>query len=102
MMRSFDYAARFGLQERGATGGDDLSGAAAAWVAHNASAFLAGYLAEEGIDGLLPPEADREAVLAAYELDKALYELDYERAYRPAWEPIPRAALERITARLVG
>ncbi|MHB8506543.1 MAG: phosphotransferase, partial [Acidimicrobiales bacterium] len=102
MLRSLDYAARFALQERGVSDVEGLSGAAGAWANHNGEAFLAGYLDEDGVDALLAPEADREAVLAAFELDKALYELDYERAYRPAWEPIPLAALARITDRLAG
>lgn len=102
MLRSLDYAARFGLQERGGVDGEGLAGAAASWAAHNGAAFVDGYLGQDGVERLLPAAGDREAVLAAYELDKALYELDYERAYRPAWEPIPRAAIARITDRLVG
>jgi predicted trehalose synthase len=35
-------------------------------------------------------------VLAAFELEKAAYELCYELAYRPAWAHIPRQALERL------
>ena len=102
MLRSFDYAARFALQERGTADAEGLGAAAGAWASHNGAAFVAGYLDQDGIDSLLPPDVDREAVLAAYELDKALYELGYERAYRPAWEAIPRAALARITDRLAG
>ena len=101
MLRSFDYAARFALQERGTAGTESLA-AAGAWASHNGAAFVAGYLDQDGIDSLLPPDVDREAVLAAYELDKALYELGYERSYRPAWEAIPLAALARITDRLAG
>ncbi len=101
MLRSFDYAAHVALAERGAEG-EGLKDAARAWVDHNAGELLAGYLAEEGVDALLPPEADRELVLDAFVLDKALYELDYERSYRPGWVSIPQAALRRITDRLAG
>ena len=43
-----------------------------------------------------PTEASVDAVLAAFELEKAVYELAYERAHRPDWEHIPRAALRRL------
>ncbi|MHB1534498.1 MAG: phosphotransferase [Acidimicrobiales bacterium] len=45
---------------------------------------------------------DRATVLAAYELDKALYELDYERAYRPDWSVIPRSAISRLLRRIAA
>ncbi len=36
-----------------------------------------------GVESLLAGPESTPAVLLAYELDKALYELDYERAHRP-------------------
>jgi maltokinase len=99
MLRSFDYAARFALGERTSTA-PDVDARAEAWEGHNRAAFLDGYLAVPGAAGLLGPEADRDVVLAAYELDKALYELAYERAYRPTWAAIPAGAIARILARL--
>jgi maltose alpha-D-glucosyltransferase/alpha-amylase len=33
-----------------------------------------------------------------FEIDKALYELDYERGHRPQWAWIPRRGIERITS----
>ena len=38
-----------------------------------------------------------EAVLRAFELEKALYELTYELSYRPDWAEIPRGAIRRLT-----
>jgi maltokinase len=101
MLRSLDYAARFVLRERESTDPDDGVARADAWEAHNRAAFLDGYLSVGGIDGLLAaPGETRELVLAAFELDKALYELRYEQAYRPTWVDIPTQAIGRILSRI--
>ncbi len=98
MLRSFHYAARFALRARSDDELDGLEPAAQAWEEHNCAAFVDGYLGEKGIDALLPAEPWRAAVEMAYELDKALYELGYERSYRPDWVDIPLAAVERLIA----
>jgi maltokinase len=36
--------------------------------------------------------------LEAFELEKALYEVAYERAHRPGWVEIPEAAVARLRA----
>ena len=69
------------------------------------SAFLDGYSAHARIHDVLPAPAQVPAVLIAYELDKALYELGYERGHRPEWglpDPIrgPRSAPRRRGAHL--
>jgi len=65
---------------------------------------MAGYLRkaqfdpETGNEPILPRDpAVRSAVLAAFELDKALYEVAYERANRPDWARIPLDAVRRLT-----
>lgn len=83
MLRSFDYAAH----QRQLSGG----GGGREWVEANTSAFCAGYAAVAGAD-----PRDEADVLAAYELDKAVYEAGYEARYRPSWLPIPLASIERL------
>lgn len=89
MLRSFDYAAG---APREARPGDEHAAAAAEWAQAARRAFLAGY--EERI-GL--PLHEHSVLLAALELDKALYEAVYEARNRPAWLPIPTAAIMRLT-----
>jgi maltokinase len=97
MLRSFQYAAHFVLLERGRHEIERIEKLADAWEARNREAFLDGYLDCPGIDALLPQGADNlAAVSLAFELDKALYELAYEEAYRPEWAEIPATAIRRL------
>ena len=98
MLRSLDYAAAVALREQVDDDRDRLEPLAAAWVSHNSDALERGYASAEGIDGLLPAPADRAVILAAFSLEKAAYELAYERAHRPDWEQIPAAAIELLLA----
>jgi maltokinase len=94
ILRSFHYASAVARTERG----DALQDLAAAWEQRNRKAFLRGYMEAAGVGSVLPPDPEAiDVVLAAMELEKAVYELGYERAYRPDWEAIPLAALRRIT-----
>jgi maltokinase len=78
MLRSFDYAAA------------TVPGPGAArWLASAREAFLGAYA-----DG--PLSAQQQAVLRAYEADKAVYELVYEVRNRPDWTAIPLAAIRTI------
>jgi maltokinase len=126
MLRSFDYAAAVGLREHGVRSGSGATGPppggplpgppsggpdgpgdpfpvaapealAAAGGERNRSAFLGGYLATMAGSGMLPagPDATR-ALLAMFELDKAVYEVAYEQAHRPDWVQIPLAAVRRL------
>jgi maltokinase len=96
MLRSFHYASAVARTERDEYALEDL---ATAWEDRNRKAFLRGYMAAAGPGDILPPDPERVgAVLAAFELEKAVYELGYERAHRPDWAHIPLAALRRLTA----
>ncbi len=96
MLRSFDYAARYVLTERSPAELANLEPLAEAWETHNRQAFLEGYRDVPGVESLLAGPESTPAVLLAYELDKALYELDYERAHRPEWVPLPLGAVHRL------
>ena len=96
MLRSFHYASAVARTERDEAALEEL---ALAWEERNRNAFLRGYIRAAGDGQILPTEPEGfEVVLAAFELEKAVYEVGYERAYRPDWEHIPLAALRRLTA----
>ncbi|CAN5182231.1 maltokinase [soil metagenome] len=97
ILRSFHYAAQAGLVERGEEADEELAGLARVWEDRATSSFLDGYFHHDGIEALLPPDDDaRRALLDAFLLAKAVYEVGYERAHRPAWTWIPLAAVTRI------
>lgn len=92
MLRSFHYASRVALSGR-----EEAEEMADAWETRNRWAFFDGYSQVAGPGGLLPPNPSAvSTVLAAFELEKALYELAYEASHRPEWQHIPRAALARM------
>ncbi len=107
MLRSFAYATQAALFRAGEASPEDagLAGRLAPWAENWEEgvrrAFLAGYLAETWERGasFLPRDRETlEAVLRAYELDKAVYELEYEMQNRPAWVRIPLEGLRRAAA----
>ncbi|MEO3870425.1 phosphotransferase [Nonomuraea sp. B12E4] len=85
MLRSFDYAARHLLADRPRAA--ELEPRAQEWADRNRAAFLEGYRDGGGVI----TRADA-ALLRAFELSKAVYEVVYEARNRPSWVSIPLAA----------
>lgn len=84
MLRSFDYAGAYAVRERGAD-----PQLAAHWVRETSRAFVAEYAGRD-LEGI------EQQILRAYQIDKAAYECRYEAGNRPAWLPIPLAALATL------
>jgi predicted trehalose synthase len=63
--------------------------------------FLSAYLSLAQIEGrFLPTErGDLDLLLDVFELDKALYELGYERSHRPDWVRIPIRGIQHVIER---
>ncbi len=92
MLRSFNYA-RWSALRRVAQNAEDLArlGATASqWEDQVRAAFLGGYLETLALAGGQPID---EALLALFEIDKALYELRYELNNRIDWVQVPLQGL---------
>jgi len=96
MIRSFHYAAYFGLEqqvERGRLSPENRATYepwARFWNLAVSASFLRAYLKALGSSEILPSTSEeRRMVLQAYLLNKAIYEIGYELNNRPAWLKIP-------------
>jgi maltose alpha-D-glucosyltransferase / alpha-amylase len=106
MLRSFHYAAFGTLLEEirsGALGGRDFASMeswARLWQEWTAWAFLKEYLQTAGESPIVPKDqAELKALLDAFVLDKAIYELGYELNNRPDWVVIPLHGIEQIVGK---
>ncbi|HMO56225.1 MAG TPA: putative maltokinase [Roseiflexaceae bacterium] len=86
MLRSLSYAATAAAFASGAAMAHAW---AAIWEAAAREAFLAGYCAATAGASFMPPPPVFRAAVAAFEIEKAIYELNYELNNRPDWLAIP-------------
>ncbi|MGH7332283.1 MAG: maltokinase N-terminal cap-like domain-containing protein [Candidatus Rokuibacteriota bacterium] len=94
MLRSISYAAAAGRE-----GEEEVW--RETWAQAAARAFRAGYLAAAAGARFLPPvPAALARALAAFELEKAAYEVVYEANHRPSWLSIPIRGLVSAAARV--
>lgn len=95
MLRSFNYAAysaQFDLAPTRDDEGKILEVWGETWETVTRNAFLNGYLETTGgvAAGFLPNSIEAiQKVLDIFQLDKAIYELNYELNNRPGWLEIP-------------
>jgi maltose alpha-D-glucosyltransferase/alpha-amylase len=104
MLRSFHYAAYAGLFNQAhhvthspSEGLTALESWAQRWYLWVSTEFLHAYLAHVGPASLLPPTRDeRQGLLDAYLLEKAVYELGYELNNRPDWVRLPLQGIRHL------
>jgi len=91
MLRSFSYVEHSALRSVAHDEAEyaKLAPLAQGWSAEARTAFLAAYDAGARPAGLYVSLEPGRGLLGLFELEKALYELRYELANRPAWAGIP-------------
>jgi maltose alpha-D-glucosyltransferase/alpha-amylase len=102
MIRSLSYAAQSGLDQfftanpefAHGLARENVTAWAVFWQDSASSEFLRAYRQAIAANPVLLPSLEQsQALLAAYLLEKALYELLYELNNRPAWLRIPLAGI---------
>jgi maltokinase len=97
MARSFHYATAAAVNEHRVGERQSLYEPARSWEHNSGAAFIEGYLQVDGIDSILPKNDEvLNLLVRGFEVEKAIYELAYEKAYRPDWVAIPTEALQRL------
>ncbi len=88
MLRSFSYR----IHGMDLTDGETLEG-------QLADRFWEGYCATCGREWLPEPAVSRK-LLELFQLERVVYELDYELKYRPDWAVIPKNGLKRLVEKV--
>jgi maltose alpha-D-glucosyltransferase / alpha-amylase len=105
MLRSFSYVAEAVLRS-GRVRPEDIAPLipwAEAWTTWVGSAYLGSYLQSIAGTPLAPASPElTDLLLEFYELEKVIYEVEYELNNRPEWLHIPLAGMARILARKSG
>jgi maltose alpha-D-glucosyltransferase / alpha-amylase len=102
MIRSFDYAVNSAVMANDLldeTGRAQIQPWTRLWHSSVAGTFLREYLQTVAGSSFHPRTADEmHVLLAAFLLEKALYEVAYEADNRPDWLPIPTAGIVELLA----
>ncbi len=100
VLRSIDYSVAAALDRALKVSADDhgkLAGALDHWRDQSIATFLAAYHEGLGEKRLWPETAQAsECMLRFFELERALYEIDYELNNRPDWVRLPMIATLRL------
>jgi trehalose synthase-fused probable maltokinase len=99
MLRSLNYAVHTTVGRRPPAERERALRWLATWEGHARRAFLDGYgaaVAESPVRLVPKSEEELARACAAFELEKACYELRYELNNRPGWASIPAGGILRI------
>jgi maltose alpha-D-glucosyltransferase/alpha-amylase len=99
MVRSFSYAAYAALFAFAVHAPDDyalLEVWADTWQHWASDAFLRGYRSTLGGSPIAPDGESFDALLHAFTMEKAVYELAYELNNRPDWVRVPLTGLQKL------
>jgi maltose alpha-D-glucosyltransferase/alpha-amylase len=101
LIRSLDYSVMAAFERAKVAGNEKtrIAPAANLWRAEATGAFLAAYRERVGGSPLWPTDAvSSDKLLKFFLLEKALYEIEYEIAYRPDWVRVPLIGTLEILA----
>jgi maltose alpha-D-glucosyltransferase / alpha-amylase len=101
MLRSYAYAAATAVRQMAEiqpAALPVLQERAEEWRRQVTDAFLRSYRAAMDGAASMPPAAEADALVDFFTLEKAVYEIEYELAQRPAWVSIPLSGVLALLA----